>query len=415
MQDTSLVITGIGAVTPIGIGAGPFWQNLVSGVCGVARVTRFDPEGHPVQIAAEVKDFSPDHVIPHNLDRNMALFAEYGYAAAREALLDAGLGTVPDGDRTGVILGTAMDGMAFVAETQSELLSGRVHKVGPRFVPMILGNMPGALLAMAFGLHGPTLTVNTACSSGGDALLTAATLLRAGEADCFVVIGAESIVNPLFMASLSAAKALSRRNDDPGRASRPFDRDRDGFVLGEGGGALVLETAAHAKARGAESYARLAGWASTQDAYHITAPEPEGRGAALCMRLALAKAGLSPSDIGYLNAHGTSTVMGDKVETRAVHLVFGGENEPFVSSTKGATGHMMGAGGITEVICCLKALQTGLLPPTLNLDNPDPDCDLNLVAKRAARADIHAAMSNSLGFGGQNSSIILTRDSADRR
>ncbi len=416
MQESSLVITGMGAVTPIGIGTDTYWNNLVSGVCGIDAITRFPTDTLPVRIAAEVRGFDADALIPRHLERNMALFAQYGFVAAQEALRDAGLTTVTDPHRIGIVMGTAMDGMSTLAATQAELSTGSLHKVGPRLVPMILGNMTAGLLAIACGFHGPSITVNTACSSGGDAIMTAAMLLLGGEADCILVVGGESILSPVLISSLAAAKALSRNNEEPARASRPFDRARDGFVIGEGGGALVLETARHAEARGVTSYATLAGYANTQDGYHITSPDPHGAGAAKCMQLALQKAGLAPADIHYLNAHGTSTPMGDKVETLAIHAVFGtGEQAPLVSSTKGATGHMMGAGGITEIIACIKALQTGLLPPTLNYETPDPDCDLNIIANTARQADIRAAMSNSLGFGGQNSSIILTRDTVNRR
>ncbi len=406
----------MGAVTPIGIGTDTYWNNLVSGVCGIDAITRFPTDTLPVRIAAEVRGFDADALIPRTLERNMALFAQYGFVAAQEALKDADLVSVTDPQRIGIVMGTAMDGMSTLAATQAELSTGSLHKVGPRLVPMILGNMTAGLLAIACGFHGPSITVNTACSSGGDAIMTAAMLLLSGEADCILVVGGESILSPVLISSLAAAKALSRNNEDPAHASRPFDRDRDGFVIGEGGGALVLETARHAEERGITSYATLAGYANTQDGYHITSPDPHGAGAARCMQLALQKAGLSPADIHYLNAHGTSTPMGDKVETLAIHAVFGtGSRAPLVSSTKGATGHMMGAGGITEIIACIKALQTGTLPPTLNYETPDPDCDLNIIANTACQADIRAAMSNSLGFGGQNSSIILTRDTANRR
>ncbi len=422
MHKSTLVITGMGAVTPIGTGTTDYWNNLVTGVCGIDTITRFAVDDLPVHIAAEVRNFDAEQLIPHTLERNMALFAKYGYVAAREALQDAGLDG-PEGtvhpvhpERVGIVMGTAMDGMSTLAATQAQLSTGSLHKVGPRLVPMILGNMTAGILAIACGFHGPSITVNTACSSGGDAIMTAAMLLNSGEADAILVVGGESILSPVLISSLAAARALSRRNEDPKHASRPFDRDRDGFVIGEGGGALVLETAGHANRRGVTSYATLAGYANTQDGYHITAPDPHGAGAAKCMQLALSRAGLRASDIGYLNAHGTSTPMGDKVETLAIEAVFGKRpGHLMVSSTKGATGHMMGAGGITEIIACIKALQTGLLPPNLNYHTPDPDCDLNLVANTAMRADIRAAMSNSLGFGGQNSSIILTRDEQNRR
>ncbi len=410
----ALLITGMGAITPLGLNTDTYWNNLISGVCGVGPITRFPTDELPVRIAAEVKNFFPEKLIPHALERNMAPFAQYGFMAAQEALRTAGLEKTDTPERIGIVMGTAMDGMSTLAATQAMLSSGSMHKVGPRLVPMILGNMTAGLLAIACGFTGPSITVNTACSSGGDAIMTAAMLLQSGEADAILVVGGESILSPVLIASLAAARALSRRNNDPAHASRPFDADRDGFVIGEGGGALVLETAAHAARRGAKSYATLAGWANTQDAYHITATDPHGAGASACMRIALQKAGLTPKDIGYINAHGTSTPMGDKVESLAIRTVFG-DAAPYVSSTKGATGHMMGAGGITEIIACIKALQTGILPPNINLETRDPECDLNLVANKALETDIRSAMSNSLGFGGQNSSIILTREPDNRR
>lgn len=406
----------MGAVTPLGTTVETYWQNLVSGCCGIGPITRFDTARLPVRIAAEVHDFDPETALPRTLARNMARFAQYAFAAGREALTDAGLEHPEVPERIGTVMGTAMGGMGLVAEAQSVLGEERLHKVSPRLVPMSLGNMGAGLLAIHHGLYGPSLTLNTACSSGGDALMTAAMLLVCGEADAMLVVGGEAILSPLLLGSLAQAKALSRRNDDPCHASRPFDKDRDGFVIGEGGGALVLETEEHARRRGVESYATLAGYANTQDAYHITSPDPEGSGAARCMRLALKRASLSPADIGYINAHGTSTPLGDVAETRAVHAVFGTDaTAPAVSSTKGATGHLMGAGGLTELIACIKALQTGILPPSLNFDTPDPDCRLNIVANVCKRKAICAAMSNSLGFGGQNSSVIVCRDSENRR
>ena len=275
---------------------------------------------------------------------------------------------------------------------------------------MAIGNTAAAQVAIIHGMRGPSLTLNTACSAGGDALMTAAMLLRSGEADAVLAMGGESILCPIVVSSLAQAKALSRRNDEPRTACRPFDLNRDGFVIGEGGGALLIETEAHALARGADVKAVLAGWGNTIDGHHITAPEPRGAGAAACMRAALRRAGLRPKDIGYINAHGTSTMLGDRAETLAIKNVFGGvEGAPPVSSTKGATGHLMGAGGLTEIIACIQAIRRGLLPPTLNYSTPDPLCDLDYVPNTARPADVRAAMSNSLGFGGQNSSIIVTR------
>lgn len=408
MRENRLVITGMGAVTPIGIGVSAYWDALTAGRCGIGRITRFDASALPVQIAAELKDFDPAEHMPKTLARTMDPFMQFAFVAAQEALADSGLDIEPEAERIGITMGTAMSGVTTIAHTQEEYDGGR--RVGPRFVPMAIGNIAAAQIAIARGIRGPSLTLNTACSAGGDAILTAATLLLAGEADAMLAVGGESILCPIVVSGLLQAKALSRRNDDPETACRPFDAGRDGFVIGEGGGALVIETEAHALARGAHIYAELAGWANTSDAHHVTAPCPDGAGAARCMKLALQKAGMQPSDIGYINAHGTSTPLGDKAETLAVKSVFGGrESAPPVSSTKSATGHLMGAGGLTETIACIKAIETGILPPTLHLVAPDPDCDLDYVPNTARRADIRAAMSNSLGFGGQNSSIIVSR------
>ena len=408
MKEKTLVITGMGAVTPVGIGVDAYWRALIDGKCGVGPITRFDASGLPVQIAAELKGFDPADYMPKQLARTMDPFMQFAFAAAEEALADSALPVGAEPDRIGIVMGTAMDGVTTVAQTQAAFDAGR--RVGPRFVPMTIGNIAAAQIAIAHGIHGPSLTLNTACSAGGDAMMTAAMLLKTGEADAVLAVGGESILCPIVVSGLSQAKALSRRNDAPEHACRPFDLDRDGFVIGEGGGALVIETEEHALARGAKIHAVLAGYANTSDAHHVTAPCPDGAGAAACMQRALARAGMQPSDIGYINAHGTSTTLGDKAETLAIKAVFGGrESAPPVSATKSATGHLMGAGGLTEAIACIKAIQDGILPPTLHLDTPDPDCDLDYVPNTARKADISAAMSNSLGFGGQNSSIILSR------
>ena len=409
MNDSRIVITGMGAVTPLGIGVADYWRALIEGECGVGPLTRFDASGLPVRIAGEVRGFSDDG-LPRSLSRNAARFMRYAFVAGTEALEQSGLDIAAAPERVGLTMGTALAGIAEASAGEAAFLASKTGKVSPHFVPMIIGNMAAAHMAIHYGVHGPGMTLETACSAGGDAVMTAAMLLRAGEADAMIVLGGENILCPSVVSSLAQAKALSRRNDEPKAASRPFDRDRDGFVIGEGGGALVLETLAHARARGAHILAELAGWGNSLDAHHITAPDPTGEGAAACMRAALRRAGLAPSDIGYVNAHGTSTGLGDIAETVALKKVFGGvDTAPPVSSTKGATGHLMGAGGITEIIACIMALRESILPPTLNLDTPDPQCDLDYVPRTAREAHVDAAMSNSLGFGGQNSSIIVTR------
>lgn len=396
-----IVVTGMGAVTPIGTGVEEYWANLIDGVCGIGPITRFDASGLAVRIAAEVKEFHLERHMPKQLIRQTDAFTQYAYVAAEEALG----GTLPaEPERTGIVMGTAMAGVATTANTQ-EILTNAVHKnVGPRFVPRILGNIAAAQISISHDIRGPSLTISTACASGGDAISAGATLLLTDDADAVLVVGAESILCPLVIYSLSNARALSRSNEDPLHASRPFDGNRNGFVIGEGGGALVLEKEEHARRRGATIYGELAGWANNNDAYHVTAPAPEGTMAASCMRQALRKAGMAPEEIGYINAHGTATRDGDAAEAAAIRSVFS-TARPKVSSTKGATGHMMGAGGITEAIACIQAIRTGILPPTLNLDQPD--ADLDFVAKKPCRQEISAAMTNGFGFGGQNSSLIF--------
>lgn len=411
-----IVITGMGAVTPIGIGVNNYWQGLISGVHGISRITRFDASALPVQIAAEVKDFEPTEYMPRKLAREMDLFMQYGYVAAEEAMADAGLHpedaaarTIP-AERIGVVVGTAFAGIATIAETQNAISTGSQSKVSPRFVPKVIGNIAAAQIAIAKGLRGPSLTVTTACSSGADALSTGIMLINSGEADVVLCVGAEAATSPLTIMGLASAHALSTRNDTPESSSRPFDAERDGFVMGEGGGCLVIESEEHAKARNAHIHASIIGWANSTDGYHVTSPHPEGIGAIFCMQRCLEKAGIQPGEVDYINTHGTSTPKGDIIETTAIKTLFGNPADaPAVSSTKGSTGHMMGAGGITETIACVKAIQDGILPPTLNLVNPDAECDLDYVPNTARKQDIQIAMSNAFGFGGQNSSILLKK------
>lgn len=410
MDKTRLVITGMGAVTPIGCNVASYWDNLVAGSCGIRQITRFDASALPVRIAAEVQGFDPLCRLSSRTVSASSLFMQFAMVAAEEALADSGLEDGAKGWRTGVVMGTAMDGVTTVAATANSFLLSKTKKVSPYFVPAVIGNIAAAHVAIEHHFSGPSLTLNTACSAGGDALMMAATLLRSGDADVMVVMGGESILTPTVVSSLAQAKALSRTNDNPAKACRPFDRDRDGFVIGEGGGAVILETESHARQRKARIYAELIGYANTIDAYHITAPQPEGESASRCMQNALRKAGLRPGMVDYINAHGTSTLLGDRAETAAIKRVFGGRGEaPAISSTKGATGHLMGAGGITEVIACIQAIRHNILPPTLNYENADPMCDLDYVPNRAREAEINVAMSNSLGFGGQNSSILVAR------
>lgn len=407
--NSRLVITGMGAVTPIGIGVENYWNNLIEGKCGVDRITKFDVSDLPVKIAAEVKNFDPEKFMPKKLTREMDPFMQYGYAAAMEAIEQAGEAAEPE--RMGIVVGTALGGIAPITETQDGVSKGEHKKVSPRFVPKIIGNEAAAQVAIAKGYRGPSLTVSTACSSGGDAISTACMLILSGQADAVLAMGTESALAPLFILGLTSAHALSTHNDDPQRASRPFDRDRDGFVIGEGGGALVIETEENARKRGATILAELAGFSNCTDGYHVTSPHPDGIGAIFCMEKAIEHADLSTDDVDYINTHGTSTGVGDPIETNAIAKLFGDHaKEMAVTSTKGATGHMMGAGGITEAITCIQCIRTGIVPPTLNLDNLDESCvPLNYVPHKAIKKEVHVAMSNSFGFGGQNSSVVFKK------
>ncbi len=409
ISNSRLVITGMGAVTPIGIGVENYWNNLIEGKCGVDRITKFDVSDLPVKIAAEVKNFDPEKFMPKKLTREMDPFMQYGYAAAMEAIEQAGEAAEPE--RMGIVVGTALGGIAPITETQDGVSKGEHKKVSPRFVPKIIGNEAAAQVAIAKGYRGPSLTVSTACSSGGDAISTACMLILSGQADAVLAMGTESALAPLFILGLTSAHALSTHNDDPQRASRPFDRDRDGFVIGEGGGALVIETEENARKRGATILAELAGFSNCTDGYHVTSPHPDGIGAIFCMEKAIEHADLSTDDVDYINTHGTSTGVGDPIETNAIAKLFGDHaKEMAVTSTKGATGHMMGAGGITEAITCIQCIRTGIVPPTLNLDNLDESCvPLNYVPHKAIQKEVHVAMSNSFGFGGQNSSVVFKK------
>lgn len=416
----------MGAVTPIGSGVEEYWNNLIAGACGIDKIRQFDATDLAVRIAAEVHSFDLQKYMPKKMIHETDAFTQYAYVAAAEALAmagkkdgersgenarmsddpdrPAGIGLPADPDQMGIVMGTAMAGVATTAATQ-EILTNAVHKnVGPRFVPRILGNIAAAQIAIAHGITGHSVTLSTACASGGDAVSAAAMLLQADEADAVLAVGAESILCPLVIYSLANAHTLSRMNDDPQHSCRPFDAHRSGFVIGEGGGALVLETEENALARGATIYAELAGWANNNEAYHVIKPNPDGISSIKCMRKALLRAGLSPRDVDYINAHGTGTKLGDEAELNALGQLFEGSA---ISSTKGATGHMMGAGGITEAIACIQAIREGIVPPTLNLE--DCDSDLDFVRGECRKMTVDTAMTNAFGFGGQNSSLIFRR------
>ena len=411
-----IVITGMGAVTPLGIGVETYWNNMIAGKSGIRTITRFDASALPVQIAGEVPDFIPEDHMPKKLAKEMELFMQYGYVAAEEALKDAGLiedenGTMPlPKERIGIVLGTVFSGISEIAEVQHKISTGAGSKVGPRFITRIIGNIAAAEIAIAHGLRGPSLTVSTACASGLDAISTGILLLEQDLADAVICVGSEAATTPLTIQGLSSIHALSRRNDAPALASRPFDGNRDGFVMAEGGGAVIIEKKESALRRDARIRCNVAGFANSTDGYHVTSPHPEGIAAIFCMEQAVKVSGMKLTDVEYINAHGTSTPKGDIIEVNAIKTLFGDHARKLaVSSTKSSTGHLMGAGGITEAIACVKALEEGILPPTINQTTPDPECDLDFVPNEARKADIKTAMCNAFGFGGQNASLLMTK------
>lgn len=404
-----VVVTGLGAVASLGHEVEAFWAGLLAGRSGVDRVSLFDPTPYASQVGAEVRGWDPaEHMDPKEARRNDR-YTHFGFVAAKQACRDAGLEMGrEDPDRVGVMIGSGIGGM-YTYESQLKVLAERgPRKISPFTIPSLIGNMCSGLFAIELGARGPNFGVVSACATGTHALGEAAHAIRRGDVDVMVAGGSEAAITPFAYASFCAMKAMSTRNDEPRRASRPFDRGRDGFVMGEGAGVLVLESLEHARARGARIYCELAGYAATCDAYHITQPDPEGKGLSMAMRRALAAAGLEPSAIDYINAHGTSTPYNDKFETLAIKRVFGDHaRRVAISSTKSMTGHLLGAAGGIESVICVRALSAQAIPPTINLDDPDPDCDLDYVPGQAREARLRVVLSNNLGFGGQNSSIVF--------
>ena len=405
-----VVITGAGVISPVGNDARTFFDSLTKGVCGIGPITRFDTEGWKVKLAGAVKGFDPEAAgIDRAQAKRMDLFAQYAMAAAIQAVADSGIEGAVAPERLGVYVGSGIGGMqTFVQETE-KLLSRGPGRVSPFFVPMMIGNMAAGNIAIRFGAQGPCLPVVTACATGSHAIGEAFRAVKYGLADAIIAGGAEATVIPLAVAGFANMKALSE-SEDPDAASLPFDARRGGFVMGEGSGIVVLEAYEHAVARGAHIYAEVCGYGNTCDAYHITAPQPDGVGAANAIRLALAEADYRGEKL-YINAHGTGTAMNDKGETLAIKLALGDQaaRAALVSSTKSMTGHMLGAAGGVEAIACAMALESGIVPPTIHLDAPDPECDLNYVPNQAVKADPEVAISSSLGFGGHNAVIALRR------
>ncbi|MGI9951082.1 beta-ketoacyl-ACP synthase II [Moorellaceae bacterium AZ2] len=406
-----VVITGLGVISPVGNDKESFWQALKAGVSGIGPITRFNAEQMPTRFAAEVRGFDPGAFLDRKEAKRMDRYSQYAVAAAKMAWQDAGLDIKQvDPWRVGVVFATGIGGMETFEDQSRILLEKGPARISPFFVPMMIANMAAGQIAIHLGARGSNFTINTACASGTNAVGEALRVLQRGEADVVITGGSEASVTPLALAGFSAMKALSTRNEAPQAASRPFDRQRDGFVLGEGAGVLILETLEHAQARGARIYAEVAGYGCTADAYHITAPDPDGEGAARAMALALADGNLQPEDVDYINAHGTSTELNDRIETLAIKKVFGPHAYKLtVSSIKSMVGHLLGAAGAVELVATALTIYEGIIPPTINYEDPDPDCDLDYVPNHARQREVRAALSNSFGFGGHNAVVLLKR------
>ncbi len=404
-----VVVTGLGVVTSIGHTVDAFWASLVAGRGGIHRIALFDPKDFASQIGAEVREWdAADHMDPKEARRNDR-YTHFGFVAAKQAVADAGLDMAKeDGDRVGVIVGSGIGGM-YTYESQLKVLTERgPRRVSPFTIPSLIGNMCSGLVAIELGARGPNFGVVSACATGTHALGEAAHMIRRGDADVMVAGGSEAAITPFAYASFCSMKAMSTRNESPETACRPFDRGRDGFIMGEGAGVLVLESLEHAQARGARIYCELAGYAATCDAFHITQPDPEGKGLSMAMTRALASAAVTPDEIDYINAHGTSTPYNDKFETLAIKKVFGDHARKVpISSTKSMTGHLLGAAGGIESVICVKTIQAQVIAPTINLVDPDPECDLDYVPNVARAAKVRTVLSNNLGFGGQNASVVF--------
>jgi 3-oxoacyl-[acyl-carrier-protein] synthase II len=406
-----VVVTGLGAVTPLGNSVPEYWRAICEGRTGVTLITRFDPKRLDSRIAAEVKGFDPLKVIEKKELKKLDLFIQYAIVAGVEAVEDAKIDfSQVDPTRAGALVGSGIGGILTILEWHRVILERGPSRVSPFFVPSLIVNMASGQLSIRYKLKGPNSSVVTACATGNHAIGDAFRIIQRGEADLMVAGGSEAIIDELPLAGFGQMKALSTRNDEPARASRPFDADRDGFVPGEGAGIVVLESLEHARRRGARIYAELIGYGMTADAYHMTAPDPDGDGAVRAMAGALRDGGLRPEDVGYINAHGTSTPYNDKTETLAIKQVFGNHARTLaVSSTKSMTGHLLGAAGGIEAVVTVLALQQGILPPTINYETPDPDCDLDYVPNTARKADVDVAISNGFGFGGTNATIAFRR------
>jgi 3-oxoacyl-[acyl-carrier-protein] synthase II len=404
-----VVVTGLGALSPVGNTAEEFWSSLVQGRSGVGPITKFDTEGYPTRIAGEVRNFDPLNFVDKKDARRLDPYLQYAVASSVLAVQDAALDTGKvDSTRFGVLIGSGIGGITTLLESHRNLLEKGPDRVSPFFIPMLIVNMASGLVSIRFGAKGPNSSVVTACATGNHAIGDSYKIIQRGDADVMIAGGSEAIIIPLTIAGFCSMKAMSTRNDEPTKAMRPFDATRDGFVCGEGAGILVLELLEHALARDARIYAEIVGYGMTGDAHHMTAPDPEGDGAARAMAMAVRDAGLEPAAIGYINAHGTSTPYNDKFETLAIKSVFGEHARRLaVSSTKSMTGHLLGAAGGVEAIATVLALHHGVLPPTINYETPDPECDLDYIPNQARKQHVEVALSNAFGFGGTNATIAF--------
>ena len=406
-----VVVTGVGVVSPLGTGNRKNWDALTAGISGIGHITRFDATDFPVRIAGEVKDFVAEEFIDKKEIKKMDLFIQYALAATHFAMEDSGFKVNDENaERVGVLVGAGLGGLPSIERYHTALLEGGYKKISPFFIPMLIINLAPGHISMRYGAKGPNISSVSACATSTHSIGDAYHIIRRGDADAMIAGGTESTITPLGIGGFAVMRALSDRNDTPQAASRPFEKNRNGFVMGEGAGIVILEEYESAKKRGAKIYAEVAGYGLTGDAYHLTAPAPGGEGAARCMRMALNKAGLNPEDVNYINAHGTSTPMNDLYETMAIKTAFGEHAKKLmVSSTKSMTGHLLGASGALEAVFSVKALQDAMIPPTINYETPDPECDLDYVPNSARQSVLRHVMSNSFGFGGHNATIILSR------
>ncbi len=411
MKDRRVVVTGLGALTPLGNSTEEFWSGLCEGRSGIGPITRFDATGYPTRIAGEIRNFDPLKYLDKKEARRLDPYLMYAIAASAMAVEDSGIPRANvDPTRFGVLIGSGIGGMTTLLESHSTLLTRGHERVSPFFIPMIIVNMASGLVSMRFGAKGPNISVVTACATGNHAIGDAFKIIQRGDADVMIAGGSEACVVPLTIAGFCSMKAMSLHNDEPEKASRPFDANRDGFICGEGAGIVVVEALEHARARDARIYAEVVGYGMTADAHHMTAPDPEGDGAYRAMKAAITDASLSPADVDYINAHGTSTPYNDKFETIAIKRVFGDHaRRVAVSSTKSMTGHLLGAAGGIEAIATVMALHEGILPPTINYETPDPDCDLDYIPNQARKQDASVALSNAFGFGGTNATLAFRK------